>query len=77
MNYWQLLTVCVSLIIGCCGVASVFVNGWVKYTHITELKGDIDKLWARINKVEVVETKIEAIENVLDEIKQILYKRLG
>jgi hypothetical protein len=72
MNTVQLLILCSSAILGVCGVASIFVSGWVKATHIAELKGEIDQLWKEISKVNVLESKIESIEEGIKEIKQLV-----
>ena len=60
------------MILGACGVATIFVQGWVKATHIAEIRSEVDKLWAHVSKVDVLETKIEAIEKGIDDIKTIL-----
>lgn len=74
MNNLQLLAVCFSSILGACGVATIFVSGWVKASHITELKGEVDKLWEKVIKVTVLESKIESIEKGISEIKEMLRK---
>lgn len=43
MNFLNLLTICISTILGLTAVAAIFVNGWVKYSHITELKTSTEK----------------------------------
>lgn len=72
MTNLQLLTVCVSLIIGVLGVASIFVNGWVKVSQISELKTEIKELWAQVTKISVLETKVDSIEKGISEIKEML-----
>lgn len=74
MDNVQIFAVCLSCILGACGVATIFVSGWVKASHISELKGEIDKLWERVIKVTVLETKIESIEKGISEIKEMLRK---
>lgn len=72
LSNFQLLSVCVSLILGACGVATIFVSGWVKATHLSELKREVDQLWKEISKLNVLETKIEAIEKGIEEIKELI-----
>lgn len=94
MNYLSLLTICVSLILGACGVASIFVAGWVKSSHLAELRAttenqikdirsyadiqhkdlrtDINKLWEKVSKVEVLSSKLDAMEKGIDEIKELI-----
>ena len=74
MNNIQLLIVCVSLIIGITGVASIFVNGWVKASHISEVKEEIKELWKQVTKVNVLESRIESIGKDISEIKEMLRK---
>lgn len=83
MPFLTLITVCVSIIVGILGVASIFVNGWVKASHITELraetekkmadfKNDINQLWEKISEVKVLAAKMEAVEKGITEIKELL-----
>lgn len=74
MNNLQLLVVCCSAIMGVCGVASIFVSGWVKATHIAELKIEIDKLWEQVSKINILETKINNIEDGIRRIENALAK---
>lgn len=74
MSTLQLLSVCFSSILGACGVASIFVSGWVKATHISELKGEVDKLWEQVSKINVLETKINNIEDGIRRIEKMLDK---
>jgi len=74
VNNIQLLIVCVSLIIGITGVASIFVNGWVKASHISEVKEEIKELWKQVTKVNVLESRIESIGKDISEIKEMLRK---
>jgi hypothetical protein len=43
MPFLNLLAICISLVVGAAGIASIFVNGWVKATHISELKTDTER----------------------------------
>lgn len=74
MNTLQVLTVCISCILGACGVATIFVNGWVKASNIADMQEDIDKLWEKVTKVSVLESRIESIEKGISEIKEMLRK---
>lgn len=83
MNYLSLLTICLSVILGVTGVATIFVSGWVKSSHLSDLRGytekqtkelrdDINKLWEKVSKVEVLSSKLEAVEKGIDEIKEMI-----
>ncbi len=72
MPYWNLLTICVSLILGIGSVATIFVNGWVKASHLGELKLEVDKLWEKVTRIEVLSIKLEAIEKNINEIKEMI-----
>lgn len=72
LSNFQLLEICISLILGACGVATIFVNGWVKASHVAELKKEVDMLWKEIGKLNILETKIEAIEKGIEEIKELI-----
>jgi len=58
-----------------CGVATIFVTGWVKASNIDEIKKDIEQLWGEVTKVTVLETKIESIEKGITEIKEMLLSK--
>ena len=83
MSYLHLLTVCVSLIVGFLGVATVLVAGWVKASHLEELKdyaekqieclrSDVNKLWEKVSTVAVLSSKLEAVEKGIDRIESML-----
>jgi hypothetical protein len=74
MSNLQLLITCFSAILGACGVASIFMSGWVKATQITELKHEIDKLWEKVTKIGILESKIDSIEKGIERIEQKLDK---
>jgi hypothetical protein len=74
VNTLHLLTICVSLVIGVTAIASIFVNGWVKASHISELKVEIKELWNMVTKVNVLESRIESIGKDISEIKEMLRK---
>lgn len=74
MDTAQLLAVCFSAILGACGVATIFVSGWVKASHITEIWDEIADLKQQVNKVTILETKIEMIGRDISEIKEMLRK---
>lgn len=74
MSSFQLLSICVSLILGVSAVATIFVNGWVKASQISEVKVEIKELWKEVVKVTILETKIESIEKGISEIKEMLRK---
>ncbi len=82
-DYFGLLTICVSTIIGVCGVASIFVAGWVKASRLSELRTDMEKkntelvkdisvLWEKVTQVEILGSKLATIEKSVDEIKEML-----
>lgn len=78
-GYWSLLTVCVSLIIGFGGIATIFVNGWVKTIDLAKLekeadklRDEIDKLWEKVTRIEILNTKLDNIEKNVDEIKELI-----
>lgn len=86
MSYSALLTICVSLILGICGVATIFVTGWIKASQITcveakvdkevaSLRNEINQLWEKISKVEVLLNRMETVEKGIDEIKDLLRNR--
>ncbi len=83
MEYFNLLTICISVILGFCGVSTIFVTGWVKSTQLLDLrleteksinilKSEISSLWEKLSKVEVLATKLESVEKGVDEIKEML-----
>ena len=86
MNYGNLLTICVSVIMGLLGVATIFVSGWIKASNLAELKKyaqdeieclrkDINQLWEKVSKVEVLSSKIETVEKGIDRIEKLLLER--
>lgn len=79
----ELLTVCVSLIIGTGAIATIFVSGWVKSSQLSDirastkeqinsLRDDINQLWEKISKVEVLSSKLDTMEKGIDEIKELI-----
>lgn len=50
MPFVSLLTICLSVIISLSAIAAIFVNGWVKASHITELKDQTNKEIALLTK---------------------------
>ena len=86
MSYGNLLTICVSVIMGLLGVATIFVSGWIKTSNLAELKKyaqdeieclrkDINQLWEKVSKVEVLSSKIETVEKGIDRIEKLLLER--
>jgi outer membrane murein-binding lipoprotein Lpp len=74
MTNTQLLTVCVSLVLGVCGVATIFVSGWVKASQISKLQSEIDKLWERVSEIAVLKSKLETIADDVKDIKKKLFE---
>lgn len=83
MSFISLLTVCVSLVIGSCGVAGIFVNGWVKASHITDLKAEtnaeikclkteIEELKNKVSDIKVVTSRLDGLEKGITEIKELI-----
>jgi len=86
VSYGNLLTICVSVIMGLLGVATIFVSGWIKTSNLAELKKyaqdeieclrkDINQLWEKVSKVEVLSSKIETVEKGIDRIEKLLLER--
>lgn len=66
MSYLSLLTVCFSLILGVCGVASIFVAGWVKSSKITDLETSVKSQTAALSlSVDKQVTELRADVNKL------------
>jgi uncharacterized protein Yka (UPF0111/DUF47 family) len=71
---------------GLLGVATIFVSGWIKSSNLAELKKyaqdeieclrkDINQLWDKVSKVEVLSSKIETVEKGIDRIEKLLLER--
>lgn len=74
MNNVQLLTICISTILGISAVATIFVGGWVKASQISKLQTEIDKLWERVSEIAVLKSKLETIGDDVKEIKKKLFE---
>ena len=74
MNNVQLLTICISTIIGISAVATIFVSGWVKASNLSKLQIEIDKLWERVSEIAVLRSKLETIGDDVKEIKKKLFE---
>jgi peptidoglycan hydrolase CwlO-like protein len=65
--------------VGAGAVATVFVGGWVKASHIDEIKseckdlrGEVNKLWEKVSKIAVLDSKLDSLEKGIIEIKEMI-----
>lgn len=62
MSFVNLLAICLTVIISFSAVTSIFVNGWVKASHITELKANTAREFEVIRKFTEEQFKLHRAE---------------
>ena len=83
MSIWEFITVCVSLVVGLTGIATIFAGAYVKAHHLDEIKdglekaqvyfrNELDKMWTEVTKVGILDSKLEGLENRMEEVISIL-----
>jgi len=72
MGILEITAMGASFVLGVCGVATIFMNGFVKASRITSLEEQIKELWNTVRGMVVIQTKLEYVEKSVDEIKNLL-----
>lgn len=61
--------------VGLGSIAMIFASAWVRVSRIDKIEEQIEKLWDKLTRVEVLDTKMTVLEKHIEEIKELILKR--